>query len=255
MKMPVNSFKAALRAGRQLVGIRTSLCSPAIVALFSTCGFDYIYVDTEHTPGDAAMVQSQLHALHGTSALVRPAANDEVLIKKLLDIGVQNFLIPMVQGPEAAASAVAATRYPPRGNRGVCGRSGANAYGTIEDYYARADAEICVIAMLETRTAIDRLEQIAAVDGIDALWVGPGDLAADFGLLTSGGSAHPEVRAAIADVVRRAREARKPIGVPVPTEEGAKELVAAGCALITITSDVDILARQGQRLASAIKRT
>ena len=252
MKMLVNSFKAALIADDQLVGIRTSLCSPTIAALLATCGFDYVYIDTEHTSADAAIVQAQLHALHGTPALVRPAANDEVLIKKLLDVGVQNFLIPMVQGPEAAASAVAATRYPPRGTRGVCGRSGANAYGAIEDYYARADAEICVIAMLETRTALQGLEQIAMVDGIDALWVGPGDLAADFGLLACGGSSHPEVRAAINDVIRRARDLDKPIGVPAATDDQAKELAAAGCALITISSDVDILARESGRLAKCI---
>jgi len=250
MKMPINSFKAALGKGRQLAGIRTSLCSPTIVDVLASCGFDYVYIDTEHTPADMQTVQAQLRALHSTSALVRPAANDEVLIKKLLDIGVQNLLIPMVQDAASARRAVAATRYSPRGSRGVCGRSGANAYGRIEDYYTRADDEICVITMLETRGALDRLEEIAGVDGVDALWVGPGDLAADFGVLTSGGPAHPEVRKALEDAVQRAQRAGKPIGIPAPTEAQAKELAAAGCALITVSSDVDILAREGDRLAA-----
>ncbi len=255
MDMSANPFKTALRAGRSLAGIRTSLCSPAIVELLSDCGFDYVYIDTEHTTADVKTVQAQLWAMRGSSSmyLVRPPENNEVVIKKFLDIGVQNFLIPMVQSPDDARRAVSATRYPPQGTRGVCGRSGANRYGRLKDYYRHADDQLCVIAMIETQVALDRLEEIASVEGVDAVWVGPGDLAADFGLLDSGGASHPDVRAAIDDAIARARRIGKPIGVPSSNESVAKNLVAAGCALVTISSDVDILVEHGDRLAKFMK--
>ena len=255
MIMSSNPFKAALLAGRGLTGIRTSLCSPAIVELLSDCGFDYIYIDTEHTPGDVKIVQAQLWAMRGSPSmhLVRPPENNETVIKKFLDVGVQNFLIPMIQSPEDAHRAVAATRYPPLGRRGVCGRSGANRYGRLKDYYLQANEQVCVVAMIETRTALDRLEEIAAVEGVDAVWVGPGDLAADFGLLGAGGASHPQVRAAIDDAISRARQIGKPIGVPSSNEDIARHLVASGCALVTASSDVDILAENGDRLAKLLK--
>jgi len=255
MDLPVNPFKAALWSGRSLAGIRTSLYSPAIVELLSGSGFDYVYIDTEHTPADVKTVQAQLWAMRGSASmyLVRPPENNEVVIKKFLDIGVQNFLIPMVQGPDDARRAVSATRYPPRGTRGVCGRSGANRYGRVKDYYQHADDQLCVVAMIETRAALDRLEEIAAVEGVDGVWVGPGDLAADFGLLGSGGASHPDVRAAIDDAIARARRIGKPIGVPTSSEAAARNLVAAGCALVTLSSDVDILVENADRLAKFMK--
>lgn len=256
MNMSSNPFKVALRAGRTLTGIRTSLCSPAIVELLSHCGFDYIYIDTEHTPSDVKTVQAQLWAMRGSSSmhLVRPAENDDTAIKKLLDVGVQNFLIPMVQSPEDARRAVGATRYPPLGRRGVCGRSGANRYGRVRDYYAHSNDQVCLVAMLETRTALDRLEEIASVEGVDAIWVGPGDLAADLDCLGERGASNPQVRAAIEDAIARARRIGKPIGVPSSNEEVARNLVLSGCALVTASSDVDILAENGDRLAEFLKR-
>jgi 4-hydroxy-2-oxoheptanedioate aldolase len=253
MDLPLNSFKQALCAGRAQIGIRTTLCSPIVTEVLADCGFDYIYIDTEHAPTEVGIVLAQMQSVQGTASqiLVRPVDNDAVLLKRLLDIGVQNFLIPNVQGPDDARRAVAATRYPPRGVRGVSAASRSSRYGRVSDYFQRADDEICVIAMLETRAAVENLEAIAAVEGIDALWVGPGDLAADFGLLRTGGGSHPEIKQAVRDIIARAKQCGIPIGIPAPhpAEELGRELLAAGCALVTLSSDVDLLARNADRLA------
>jgi 4-hydroxy-2-oxoheptanedioate aldolase len=253
MKLGVNPFKQALREGRAQIGIRTTLCSALVTEVLADSGFDYIYIDTEHTPSEVAIVLAQMQSVQGRTSqiLVRPVDNDAVLLKRFLDIGVQNFLIPNVQDPEDARRAVAATRYPPQGIRGVSASSRSSRYGRVRDYFARADDEICVVAMLETRAAVDNLEAIAGVDGIDALWVGPGDLAADFGVLREGGGSHPDVKKTVSDVIMRARLYGKPIGVPAPhpAEERGRELLAAGCALVTLSSDVDILARGADQLA------
>ena len=115
--------------------------------------------------------------------MVRPAWNDAVILKRLLDVGVQTLLVPFVQSADEAARAVAATRYPPRGIRGVASVHRANRYGRVPEYFARADDEICVLVQLETRAAVDALEEIAAVEGVDALFIGPSDLAASLGYL------------------------------------------------------------------------
>src|SRR4029079_17799351 len=178
-------FKQAIRGGRPQIGLWASLCSNLAAEVIAGAGFDWILVDTEHSPNELPLVFSQLQALVGGTAapVVRPAWNDMVLMKRLLDIGVQNFLVPYVQTPEEARAAVAATRYPPQGIRGVAVSHRANRYGRLKDYFKRANEEICVIVQIETRVALQNLEAIAAVDGVDALFIGPSDLAAASGHL------------------------------------------------------------------------
>ena len=167
MDFPINTFKQGLREGKQLVGLWSSLSSAAATEILADSGFDWILIDTEHAPNETPMVADQLRAasLGRASPVVRPAWNDQVILKRLLDVGAQTLLVPYVQSPEEAARAVAATRYPPHGMRGVASVHRANRYGRVPDYFARADAR-CVLAQLEP-SAVDALEAIAAVGGID----------------------------------------------------------------------------------------
>src|SRR5215204_2417895 len=180
MDFPVNKFKQRLRAGEQQVGLWSSLSSAAATEVLGDSGFDWILIDTEHAPNETPMVADQLRAasMGSASPVVRPAWNDQVILKRLLDVGVQTLLVPFVQSAEEAARAVAATRYPPRGIRGVASVHRANRYGRAPDYFARADDEMCVMVQLETRVAVDALEEIAAVEGVDAVFIGPSDLSA-----------------------------------------------------------------------------
>ena len=248
-----NHLKRALLEGRPQLGLWSSLSSHISVEVIAGSGFDWILLDTEHSPNELTMVHSQLQAMMGSTAspMVRPAWNDAVLFKRLLDVGVQSLLVPWVQNAEEARIAVAATRYPPEGVRGVATTTRANRYGRVKDYLKRVHDEICVVVQIETRVALGNLEAIAAVDGIDGLFIGPSDLAADMGHL--GHSAHPEVRAAIDDAIRRTRTAGKAAGILAPVEADARHWLELGCQLVAVGSDVGILARQSEALAAKFK--
>src|SRR5262245_6095164 len=253
-QLPANTFKQAIREGRTQIGLWCSLCSNVAAEVIAGAGYDWILVDTEHAPNELPMVFSQLQALvDGTAApVVRPAWNDMVIMKRLLDVGVQNFLVPYVQTPEEARAAVAATRYPPQGIRGVAVTHRANQYGRVKDYFKRANDEICVIVQIETRSALKNLEAIAAVEGVDGLFIGPSDLAAALGHL--GESGHPEVRAAIEDALKRIRQAGKAPGILAPIEADARHWLSAGCVVLAVGSDVGLLARQSEELAAKFKK-
>ena len=152
METPVNTFKKAIREGRPQIGLWCSSCSNVTAEVIAGAGFDWILIDTEHAPNELPMVLSQLQALaSGTAApVVRPAWNDLVLIKRLLDVGAQNLLVPYVQTVEEARAAVAAVRYPPQGIRGVAVLHRANRFGRVKDYFARANDEICLLLQIES---------------------------------------------------------------------------------------------------------
>src|SRR5580765_3189689 len=249
-----NSFKQAVREGRPQIGLWCSLCSNVAAEVISTSGFDWILIDTEHAPNELPMVFSQLQALAGGTAapVVRPAWNDMVLMKRLLDVGVQNLLVPYVQTAEEARAAVAATRYPPQGIRGVAVIHRASRFGRVKDYFKRANEEICVLVQIETRVALQNIEAIAAVDGVDGLFIGPSDLAAALGHL--GENNHPEVRAAIEDALKRIRKVGKAPGILAPIEADARHWLSQGCVVLAVGSDVGILARQSEELAARFKK-
>jgi 4-hydroxy-2-oxoheptanedioate aldolase len=253
MEFPVNTFKAALRAGRQQVGLWSSLASAAATEILGDSGFDWILIDTEHAPNETPMVAEQLRAasMGSASPVVRPAWNDAVILKRLLDIGVQTLLVPFVQSAEEAARAVTATRYPPRGVRGVASVHRANRYGRVPEYFARADDEICVLVQLETRVSVDALEEIAAVDGIGGIFIGPSDLAASLGHL--GNNAHPEVRSTIEHACRRAQAAGKPIGILAPIESDARAYLDMGFSYVAVGSDVVVLRKGCDALVKMFK--
>jgi 4-hydroxy-2-oxoheptanedioate aldolase len=248
--MSANQLKRALRERRPQVGLWCSLPSHITIEIVAGSGFDWLCLDTEHSPNDVSIVLTQLHAMatSGASAVVRPAWNDAVLFKRFLDLGVQTFVVPWVQNAEEARRAVAATRYPPQGVRGVAAAIRANGYGRIKDYGARANQEICLIVQLETRTALGNLEAIAAVDGIDGLFIGPSDLAADLGHL--GNNAHPEVRATIEDAIERIRRTGKAPGILAVVEADARHWLERGALFVGIGSDAGLLARQTEALAA-----
>lgn len=254
MNLATNPLKQALRDGRPQIGLWSSLSSHISVEILAGAGFDWLLLDTEHAPNELPMVHHQLQAMVGGSAapVVRPAWNDTVVIKRLLDIGVQNLLIPMVQNAEEARAAVAATRYPPQGVRGVALSTRANNFGRIGDYFQRANDELCVIAQLETRAALDNLEDIAAVEGIDALFVGPSDLSADLGFL--GQSRHPEVAMVIDRTIARIRQTGKAAGILTPAEDYAHHCLGQGCLFVGVGSDVGILARHSEELTRRFRR-
>jgi len=249
MQLPANPLKRALRERRHQIGLWSMLASPVATEIAAGSGFDFLVLDMEHAPNELTAIRDQLQAMQGSAAapVVRPPWNDTVVFKRLLDVGAQNFVVPMVQDADDARRAVAATRYPPRGVRGVAVATRANRFGRVTDYLQRASDEICVHVQIETRAALANLEAIAAVDGVDGLFIGPSDLAADFGQL--GNSAHLEVRRAIDDAIARICATGKVAGILAPIEADARHWLALGATFVAVGSDLGVLARQTEALA------
>jgi 4-hydroxy-2-oxoheptanedioate aldolase len=250
-----NPFKRALAAGEKQIGLWSSLCSPISAEVLAGAGFDWIVVDTEHAPNETFSVMTQLQAMGGGSAtpVVRPAWNDAVMIKRFLDVGATAFLVPMVQSAGEARQAVAATRYPPAGIRGVASATRANAYGRGRDYFQRADKDICVLVQVETAPALDRLEEIAAVEGVDGVFIGPSDLSAALGHI--GNANHPDVQKAILAVPARCAKAGKPAGILTAAEADAQRYVDAGFRFVAVGSDISILVRGSDALVQRFKKS
>jgi 4-hydroxy-2-oxoheptanedioate aldolase len=253
MDHPRNAFKHAIAAGKLQIGLWCSLCSNITAEIVAHSGFDWLLLDTEHSPNELPDVLTQLQAVQtGTaSAIVRPAWNDMVLIKRYLDIGAQSLLIPFVQTPEEARAAVAATRYPPEGIRGITGSGRASGYGRVKDYLKNASGEICLLVQVETRSALDQIEKIASVAGVDGVFIGPNDLAASFGHIGNWG--HPEVQTALKEAVMRLRKVGKPAGILTPNEEEARRFIAWGYTFVAVGSDLGLLARNADALAKRFK--
>jgi 4-hydroxy-2-oxoheptanedioate aldolase len=253
MDMPRNKFKHAIAKGELQIGLWCSLCSPVAVEVVSHSGYDWLLLDTEHSPNDLQEIVAQLHAAQGAapSCIVRPAWNDMVLIKRYLDIGAQTLLLPFVQTPEEARRAVEWTRYPPGGVRGITGSGRASRYGRVKDYLKNASSEICVLVQVETREALKQIEAIAAVDGVDGIFIGPNDLAASFGHIGNWG--HPEVQDAIEDAAKRIRKTGKAAGVLTPNEEEAKKFISWGYNFAAIGADIGLLAKHADALAKRFK--
>ena len=252
MELPVNKFKRALKEGKPQIGIWSSLSSHIVAEVLAGAGFDWVLLDTEHSPNELPMVQAQLHAMTGGTAtpIVRPAWNDMVLIKRFLDIGAQTLLLPYVQTGEEAQNAVRYTRYPPQGMRGVAGSTRAAGYGRIKDYFKRVHDELCVLVQAETRLALKNLDAIAAVEGIDGVFIGPNDLAADLGHL--GNWQHPDVWKAMEDAAKRIRKAGKAPGILVGEADG-KRCLDMGFLFVAVGADVGMLVRGSEALAAKFR--
>jgi 4-hydroxy-2-oxoheptanedioate aldolase len=252
--VPVNTFKRAILAGRQQIGLWCSLASHVSIEIVAGSGFDWLLLDTEHSPNELPMVFNQLQAVMenpSTHPIVRVPWNDMVMIKRYLDAGTQTLLIPTVQTQAEAEYAVAATRYPPKGVRGFAAGSRSSRFGRIKDYHTRAEQEICVLVQIETRQGLDNLEAIARTDGVDGVFIGPGDLSSALGHL--GDQGNPAMVAIIEDAVRRIAACGKAPGILTPDERLAKAYIAAGCLFTAVGADSGILARGSEALARRFK--
>jgi 4-hydroxy-2-oxoheptanedioate aldolase len=253
MDFPRNAFKAALAAGQLQIGLWSSLGSAVAAEIVGDCGIDWILFDTEHTPNEVPDLLGQLQASQkGTATpVVRPAWNDMVLVKRCLDIGAQTLLLPYVQNAEEAKAAVRATRYPPDGVRGGATSSRASRYGRVPGYLQKANSEICVLVQAETRVALDQLEAIAAVPGVDGVFIGPADLAASLGHI--GNPQHADVQAALKDAVTRLKKAGKPAGILTANEEEARRYIDWGYLFVAVGADVGLLSKNAEALAKRFK--
>lgn len=254
MDLPRNAFKHAIAEGRQQIGFWCSLASHVSVEILAGAGFDWLLLDTEHSPNEVPMVLSQLQATMeygNVQPIVRPAWNDAVAIKRFLDMGVQTLLLPVVNTADEAAAAVAATRYPPRGMRGFSGGSRSSRFGRIKDYHTRCEDEICVLVQVETQKGLDNLDAIVATEGVDGVFIGPGDLSAAIGYL--GDQGNPAVQRTIVDMIGRIRKAGKAAGILTPDETLAKKYIEAGTTFTAVGSDSGLLARQSEALAKRFK--
>jgi 4-hydroxy-2-oxoheptanedioate aldolase len=253
--LPTNALKRALREGRPQIGLWSTLASHIGAEVIAGSGFDWVLFDTEHAPNDLDLVQRQLQAIQGTttSAVVRPAWNDAVIFKRLLDAGVQSLLVPMVHDANQAAEVVAATRYAPAGTRGLGGAmSRVTRWSKIENYVAEAHDEICVVVQAESKLAMQNLAEIAAVDGIDGVFFGPADLSASMGYL--GQPAHPEVLKAIDAGIATVLAAGKAPGI-IDTDPAVSErYLRAGALFVAVGVEADLLIRAASALAARFKR-
>ncbi|MDO5289310.1 MAG: HpcH/HpaI aldolase/citrate lyase family protein [Pseudomonadota bacterium] len=246
--LPFNHFKHALAAGQRQIGVWSTIPSPFVSELIGGAGYDWVLLDTEHTPTDVPLMLQQLQAVaaaqpahpgRATHAVVRPAWNDPVLIKRYLDIGAQTLLLPFVQNAQEAQAAVDAIRYAPHGIRGMGGSTRASNFGRISDYVARAAEQLCLLVQVETAEALAEIESIAAVDGIDGIFIGPADLSASLGY--PGQARHPAVSKQIDQAIVRIRACGKAPGILMVDEPRARECMALGAQFVAVALDTVLL--------------
>lgn len=243
-----NTFRASVINRERLIGCWASLASPVSTELLGVLGFDWMLLDAEHAPNDVLSLIPQLMALKDSvsAPVVRPPANDSVVIKRLLDAGFFNFLIPFVDSAADAERAVSATRYPPEGIRGVSVGQRGNRYGTVSNYFDIANDNICIAVQIESRAAVEAIDEITAVAGVDAVFVGPSDLAASYGHI--GHAEHPDVQKAIAHVFERVAAAGKPSGILAPVQQDAERYLEMGSTLVAVCADMGLLRNAAQNV-------
>jgi 4-hydroxy-2-oxoheptanedioate aldolase len=250
-----NRFKAALANKDAQIGFWLSMADPYLAEVSATAGFDWLLIDNEHAPNDVRTTLSQLQAVapYRGEAVVRPVSGDVALIKRLLDIGVRNLLVPMIDTEEQARLMVSAVRYPPHGIRGVGSAVGrASRWSSRKDYLDVADSEICLLVQAETATALSNLDAICAVDGIDGVFIGPADLAASMGY--RGKAGHPEVQAAIDGAIKKIIASGKAAGTLTSDPALARHYLELGCTFVATGIDILILANGARKLAADFGR-
>lgn len=253
------TFRHALAAqrdgadgGRSLAGIWVCSGSPLVAEICAGSGLDWVLIDMEHSPNGLESVLGQLQAVapYPVTPLVRVPIGDVVTLKQVLDLGAQNLLVPMVSSAEEARAVVEAVRYPPRGRRGVGSALARSArWNRVDGYLDDADEHVSLFVQVETVEGVDAAADIAAVDGVDGVFVGPSDLAASMGLL--GRQDHPDVVAAVHRAFDAVRAAGKPVGVNAFVHAAARAYIEAGAAFVLVGADVSLLARGSEALAAA----
>ncbi len=257
MKNPVNPFKRALAQKELQIGLWLGLANSYTTEICAGAGFDWLLIDGEHAPNDLNTILAQLQVIAGypaSHAIARvPVGHGHVgaaLIKQYLDLGVQTILVPMVDTAEQARAVVQATRYPPQGIRGM-GGARASRWGRVADYGHQANEQICVLVQAETQTALDNLDAIVAVDGVDGVFIGPADLSASMGFI--GQQDHPQVRAAMEDAFERILRAGKAPGILMADEALARRYIDLGGLFVAVGLDSNLLARHSSALAARFK--
>lgn len=253
MENPKNNFKHAIKAGKTQIGLWVSIPSNYSTEVVAGAGFDWLLIDTEHSPADVETVLTQIQAAAGypSHPIVRIPSNDVITIKRYLDIGVQTILIPQVNSVQEAKQAVASVRYPNEGLRGVAGTNRATRFGRVKNYFKKAHEEICVLVQAESREALDQIEAIAAIDGIDGIFIGPADLHASFGMV--GEKAHADMMPVIDKAIERIAKAGKAPGILTDSDENARRWMKCGASFIAVGADVGLLARGADALCAKFK--
>jgi 4-hydroxy-2-oxoheptanedioate aldolase len=249
-----NTFKSALRGGEAQIGLWLSLANPYTAEICATAGFDWLLIDGEHAPNDVRSILPQLQAVapYPSHPVVRAVSGDPALIKQLLDIGSQSLLIPMVDTAEQASQLVRATRYAPEGMRGEGAAVGrASLWGLKQDYVDWANDEICLLVQAETKTALQNLDAICAVEGVDGVFIGPADLSASLG--HRGNPQHPEVQAAIDEGLRRIMRSGKAAGILTSDVAQAKRYIEMGCRFVAVGIDTRALAMATRSLCASFR--
>jgi len=253
MDLPVNHFKRAITAGQTPVGTWLMSGAPATAEALGCAGFDFLVVDMEHVPIDVGDMIGLLRTIAGTpaQAIVRPPWNDMVMVKRAMDAGATSLLFPFVQNADEARRAVAYTRYPPDGVRGVAGTHRGSRYGAVANYLKRANDEVCVIVQIETLAALDKLEEIATVPGVDSIFIGPGDLSASMGFI--GDIGNPAVQAKLAEGATACRRLGKPCGIVGPTPEMVARFLEYGYSWVAIGSDMSLMVGRAQEYLGKVR--
>lgn len=249
-----NSFKQDLRARRPQAGLWMSLGSESSVEIASLCGAGWLLIDMEHSPNEAMMVMNQLRAaVDGARCVVRPPCSDPVVTKRLLDIGTRNLMFPMIETAEQAREVVSWTRYPPQGIRGISGVVRANGYGTDSRYLDTYTDELTIIVQVESPEAIRNIPEIAAVEGIDSIFIGPGDLMASLG--KAGTQEDVEHTRLIDEGLKSIHEAGIAAGILGYGQAKASEYFAAGFDYVAVGADTWMLVTGFKALLSAIEHS
>jgi len=253
MEMERNAFTHALKQREKQIGLWVSMSSPYGAEVVAPTGFDWALLDMEHSPNDYFTLLGQLQAFaaSNTTAIVRPEWNNPVVVKRLMDLGVPGLLFPMIQNVEEAKQAVASTRYPPNGIRGVASATRATKFGRVKDYNTRVDEETTVLLQLETREALEQAEEIAAVEGVDGIFFGPGDISADIGKL--GKALDKEVWDLITPIAKKLMNKGMPVGTLVLDPDFAANLLKDGYTLVACGMDTSLLARASDALLAKVK--
>lgn len=254
MKTPANPFKQAIASPGAQIGLWLGLADPYSAELCATAGFDWLLIDGEHGPNDLRSMLGSLQAVapYPAHPVLRIPQGDTALIKQVLEIGATTLLVPMVETAEQARALVAATRYPPRGVRGVgSGLARSSRWSDYPRYLHEADDSICLLVQVETASALAQLDEIAAVDGVDGVFIGPADLSASMGHL--GNPGHPDVRAAIDHGIARILAAGKAPGILSVDETLARHYIALGARFVAVGVEATMLARATRALAGRFK--
>jgi 4-hydroxy-2-oxoheptanedioate aldolase len=248
---PRNRFKAKISGTATIYGLWLGIPDNSIAEMMACAGFDWLVIDHEHGPYEIRDVMSHLQAIaaYDVAPVVRPVDSNPALLKKLCDIGAQTFLVPMIDTAEQAASVVDAVKYPPAGSRGL-GTSMARAarWNSVPGYIGQADEEMCVIVQVETTTAMKNLDAIAAIDGVDGVFIGPSDLSASMGY--AGNATHPEVVAVASTGIRRIRDAGKHAGLLCLDEAQVRNYADCGANFIGVGVDTLLIGNAARSLAA-----